>query len=39
MIPSAMGQLDLRLELQLLKIPATAITTTNAKNNFFIVFL
>lgn len=39
MIPSDMGQLDLRLGLQLLIIAVTANSITKIKNIFFIVLL
>jgi hypothetical protein len=39
MILSVIGQPDLRLGLQLLKTAVTAINTSKAKNNFFIIFL
>jgi hypothetical protein len=38
MIPSAIGQVPLRLEVQLLTMAVTVISTIAIKNNFFIVF-
>jgi len=39
MMPSVIGQLDLRLGLQLLIRTAAVTSTINTKNIFFIIFL
>jgi hypothetical protein len=39
MIPSAIGQVPLRLEVQLLTTAVKAISTRAIKNNFFILFV
>ncbi len=39
MIPSAIGQVPLRLDVQLLKIAVNAIRTKAIKNIFFIMFI
>jgi hypothetical protein len=38
MIPSAMGHVALRLEVQLLKTAVNAMSTIAIRNNFFILF-
>jgi len=38
-MPSVIGQADLRLGLQLLKIAVAEITSSKTKNTFFIIFL